>query len=890
MLHPVDNNIEIIDVSDYVRNASGKEVSFKLSSLSKSGTTLSYNFESGNNADFKNNNHYRLGGSGTPTVGITSGGYNSNYCFAMTGRNNDSRVKFTNSTGTTALKQDDLGSTLKVSFMVKTSINSTLGLGMYVTTGTPYNAFGEVNQFVEANKWTNVIYNVSITQDMIDNNTVCFGINPLNNTDLYIDDVVVEYDVGVTDFVSIEQAAASTNLLAPTLVLYTPVSEDRELTDSAIVTSGALADTVLGNSEMYVDGIADSDISDTKKGYLKVPVDSLSASAGSYKLNFKVNTNGKSSVSVYGVLDNDSRFAENFDSSITWNNAFANDISGYAVETNKVYGGTALATVDTAESKTFTVDVTSYVKAMKNKGYTSVTFIFVSNLNNETATENFNKLTEFSNYGADSTLNGFEHGIMDDPADPTNKVLGFNKSGTQSPVNGYYQRIYINGYLGTNGRWTEADIGTKYTVSYRLYNKSSGATTGVYCFIYSGVGNDKNVPGTVRTVESSNSNQWNNITFTFTVTKEFVTNYNTCTSIIIGSGWAATATYIDDLKVVKEVGNTSIDLTETKPYITDGTTTAQYSLAAGIDGETPNESVTVVGELPLSKTGIVGVQGITKAYYSFDKADVQRIDEAKLTVKVESPESGKKLLVYGLNGIAEGDICWTTAYANTATNKMNASLIGGTYEIAMTGASEYTIDVTDFIGLLRQAEKISFAITASDDLNKLVIKDVSLNISGSSSDLSGNSATITKTQVNDGKALISAETNHAVEKFVTDVKFYINGKLHTGEIFKNGDTYHTYYDAQDGENSVYAVFTYTDGSVATTESVTFNNETVQELKGDVNGDNSVDAADLALLKKVIAKLTPIDSADVKNPNVDGQGTEPDAADLALLKKIIAKLI
>ena len=61
-------------------------------------------------------------------------------------------------------------------------------------------------------------------------------------------------------------------------------------------------------------------------------------------------------------------------------------------------------------------------------------------------------------------------------------------------------------------------------------------------------------------------------------------------------------------------------------------------------------------------------------------------------------------------------------------------------------------------------------------------------------------------------------------------------------------------------------------------------------QGDVNGDGSVDAADLALLKKVIAKLTPIDSADVKNPNVDGQGTEPDAADLALLKKIIANLV
>ena len=67
-------------------------------------------------------------------------------------------------------------------------------------------------------------------------------------------------------------------------------------------------------------------------------------------------------------------------------------------------------------------------------------------------------------------------------------------------------------------------------------------------------------------------------------------------------------------------------------------------------------------------------------------------------------------------------------------------------------------------------------------------------------------------------------------------------------------------------------------------------ETQEYAQGDVNGDNNVDAADLALLKKVIAKLTPIDDPSVKNPNVDGVGTQPDAADLALLKKIIAKLV
>ncbi len=60
--------------------------------------------------------------------------------------------------------------------------------------------------------------------------------------------------------------------------------------------------------------------------------------------------------------------------------------------------------------------------------------------------------------------------------------------------------------------------------------------------------------------------------------------------------------------------------------------------------------------------------------------------------------------------------------------------------------------------------------------------------------------------------------------------------------------------------------------------------------GDINGDNAVNAADLALLKKVIAGLTPLDSEEVKNPDVDGISGTPNAADLAALKKIIAGLI
>ncbi len=60
-------------------------------------------------------------------------------------------------------------------------------------------------------------------------------------------------------------------------------------------------------------------------------------------------------------------------------------------------------------------------------------------------------------------------------------------------------------------------------------------------------------------------------------------------------------------------------------------------------------------------------------------------------------------------------------------------------------------------------------------------------------------------------------------------------------------------------------------------------------QGDINGDGTVNASDLALLKKVVAGLTT-ESDEVKNTNVDENLGTPNAADLALLKKIVAGLV
>lgn len=60
--------------------------------------------------------------------------------------------------------------------------------------------------------------------------------------------------------------------------------------------------------------------------------------------------------------------------------------------------------------------------------------------------------------------------------------------------------------------------------------------------------------------------------------------------------------------------------------------------------------------------------------------------------------------------------------------------------------------------------------------------------------------------------------------------------------------------------------------------------------GDVDQNKTVDVADLALLKKIIAKINEPHTYESIAPDIDNSGDVPNAADLALLKKIIANLV
>ncbi len=122
----------------------------------------------------------------------------------------------------------------------------------------------------------------------------------------------------------------------------------------------------------------------------------------------------------------------------------------------------------------------------------------------------------------------------------------------------------------------------------------------------------------------------------------------------------------------------------------------------------------------------------------------------------------------------------------------------------------------------------------------------------------------------------------------------LGGMVITGT-FANGESrvfYNDQYTVSNVDMSTVGTKTVTVTSAYDNKTVTFDitvGEDITYQKGDINGDNVINAADLALLKKIIAGFVSADDEEVKNIVVDDNLGVPNASDLALLKKMIAGL-
>ncbi len=561
------NEITTVDVTDYVLGADGDTVNFALET-DKEQVYLHHTFDNIAASSLIYDTDYRYGG-GSAVMSISNDAKVGSNCLYFTDRaQNSNRIKFLKSFGTTKLTSEHLGIYAKASFWIKPETSTTVEVGVYehmALSGIHMDSFS-----VTPGEWNYIEYYVMIDQEMIDGNNRAVTIVPSGKDPYYLDDFKCELAAGGLTLATKEYSGEKQKVSA-NLVLFTPETKTF-LGSAATVASGDTADTVIGG-DTYVSGYKKENTKDTVKGYLKFPIEEFNVNSDRVTLDLNVTTQISATFSVYGVLADDTRFAENFTKGITWNTALANQIDGNGVEKDKtMFIGTK--TVNGAE--TVSIDVKNYVKTMKEAGYKAVTFIIVKENNGGIiSTTTFENMDGYSEYVASSAMNGYAVEIRKDPTGADNDVLFMEKSGTSESPSGYAQNIALTGLIQGDNTFDESDIGKIFKVSFKQYVTAPGATAGNYCNIgtVGAATSGTLLNGITKSVSSTSTNVWNTVEFTITVNESILGNK--ATAIIIASGWAATGIYIDDIVVEEVSGDLSIKM-DYAPGTTDFTGLTEY--------------------------------------------------------------------------------------------------------------------------------------------------------------------------------------------------------------------------------------------------------------------------------------------------------------------------
>jgi len=561
------NEITTVDVTDYVIGADGDTVNFALET-DKEQVYLHHTFENITASDLVYDDDYRYGG-GSAVMNISSDAKVGSTCLYFTNRaQNSNRIKFLKSFGTTKLTSEHLGIYAKASFWIKPETSTSISVGVYehkALSGIHMESFS-----VTPGEWNYIEYYVTVDQAMIDGNNRAVTIVPSGKDPYYLDDFKCELATGSVT-VATKEYNGEKQKVSANLVLFTPET-DTLSGSAATVASGDKADTVIGG-DTYVSGYKNENIKETVKGYLKFPIEEFDVNSDRVTLDLNASSQTSATFSVYGVLADDTRFAENFTKGITWNTALANQFDSNGVEKDKTqFIGTK--TVSGAEAVSF--DVKNYVKTMKEAGYKAVTFIIVKENNGGLVSKvTFEHMESYPDYVASSAMNGYAVEIRKDPTDADNDVLFMEKSGTSESPSGYAQNIALTGLIQSDDNFDESDIGKTYKVSFKQYVTAPGATAGNYCNIgtVGAATSGTLLNGITKSVSSTSTNVWNTVEFTINVNENILGSK--ATAIIIASGWAATGIYIDDIVVEEFSGDLQVMMDYT-PGTTDFTGLTEY--------------------------------------------------------------------------------------------------------------------------------------------------------------------------------------------------------------------------------------------------------------------------------------------------------------------------
>ncbi len=556
----VASEVASIDITEYLSDVNGNTLSFALKGDSRTGEVYNKDFNLANASNFKVHNQFTWG-NGDAVMNFSQNSYNSTNCLYITDRKWQTRLKFFNSLGKRKLTENDIGSVFKATFWIKSEESTSLLVGLFAESGTPgYVDYGGQNFNMTAGVWTFIEYITVITKEMVDVNACAVTLVPYGKAPFYLDDLTVVYDNSPCEFASSE----NTDGLSCSLLLYTPDKQEIELNDYSVIANGEFSNDSL-EEVPNINGQPLANIDGVQKGYVKIPVENFDLS-GSVTLDFSISALANNVLKVYGITDDDSRFAETFDGNINWNNAYANDTKGYSVLKDKIYGKKALASLDTSKSTTFSIDVKDYVTYMANLGYKAVTFIFCAEQQTVVNDITFENINSYNNYTASSEMKGYDIGLTSDPKNANNTVFYFDKSGKESGTNGYAQNIAFTGLIKSNDLFDESDIGTTYTISFKQYIELENYTTyAIYGNIGKAGSTNYSLPSYLKRQTLINgsaatppANDWFTVEYTITVTEETVRDYANWTSIIVGSGWRATRIYVDDISVMKKADSIKI--------------------------------------------------------------------------------------------------------------------------------------------------------------------------------------------------------------------------------------------------------------------------------------------------------------------------------------------
>lgn len=570
-----------LDVTDYINGLAGGAPQFLLKAshaVVDNPVTLAYDFDTidsfragypAGNVCYSPSYQYRLGGEpiGAELSGEqdhTTGGGRSLKFMRTHGYD---RIKLFNTFKDSALTAEDAGRSFQIDFWAKADVEGQLYTGIMsaggaATSSSFYGTSSAIN--VKPETWTRCTYSYTLDEKAVSDaeqaGMLTFSADG-NMENVYIDDISVTELTSDVQIMSRENTTG--NGFAPRLA-YDPVNvAEVAAAQVGYTESGAEADTNFGTSlGLFVNGeeVSQATNGGNKKGYFKLDLSRVESAPERAELSLQVSSGTKQKLQVYGVEDAPHWSAD----TLTWHNAPANDRLGGLAQPDGVYGGGAIGEIDIHGAGTYTVDVSSYIKACKDAGKDSATFLVCASMQpgatvlqyqfddmdvfqlcewNAAANKVYNPAHYRSSGGGLAELSAAE--FYTDSQAPQEA----GKSVKISGPNGW-ERVQFYNTVTKDRDLNSTDVGRSFQITFMAKaNKAGNLTMGMMSAV---------ADGTLAKASEPIDTSWRPYTYAYTLSEEMTAGQFGLFSILTG-GLSPTAQnpaeiYVDDFTVVETTG------------------------------------------------------------------------------------------------------------------------------------------------------------------------------------------------------------------------------------------------------------------------------------------------------------------------------------------------